>query len=370
MAIIVTGDSGKCNTKGCAYNTDKSEQFPFGRLMEYKRRTRMSPGDFRDDDFSSGSLIAKIDNSDVFLLGRDALKDPEHVTSKMQDIHRNCVLTAIARNLGEGVHNGVKAFISMPFNDHKNIEKRLAFKQFIFGPDGTEHSIILKDAPETVPFSVRFTLDSVKIYPEGAGVIYEYPLRFSSGINGAIDIGQQNINYIYVNNGLIDYERSFTTNQGFTLLMADLMNRISRGISSEIDENVILNSIAGVNASRMLPTWNKEEAARSRDIINECLWDYVEIIRQEMLSKGWPLGYMRFTLIGGVPNIIRPELQSIFGDEEDSLRPIPEKRLLIPKDSDMINARGMLHMAASRDIENIGYSLEKVLPLPESVAEN
>ena len=363
--ILVSADAGKCNTKSCLYNPEKTDQFPYGYKREYKRRTRMSPGDFRDDAFTSGTLIAKVDDGEVCRIGRDAIRDPEHVTSKMQEVHRTSILTAIARNLGPGEFTDVTACVSIPFDEAKSVDKRIAFKEFVFGREGTEHCVTIKDSPESQIFTTKFRCNTVRVYPEGAGIIYEYPLRFMNGINAAIDIGQQNANCIYVNNSEIDYEKSFTTNWGFTYLVSELMGRLSREFTSELDENVVLNAIAGTNAYRMLPLRNPELAERSNQVINECIHDYIDLIRQQMLEKRWPVDFMNFTFFGGVPNIIKDDLKVAFGDEQDDSLAIPEKRLLIPKDSDMINARGMLHMAASRN-QNMNEGLNMLMPLPES----
>ena len=359
---IVTADAGKCNTKAYAY-LQPSEGFPYGSIREYKRRTRISPGDFRDNLFSEGTLIAQINDGEVQRIGRGAIKDPDHITSKMQEVHKNSILTAIARNLGPGEHN-VTACICMPFDEAKSVEKRIAFRDFVFGEAGAIQKVVIKDTPESIPYTVKFKCDNIRIYAEGAGITFVYPIRFQKGVNAAVDIGQQNATFLYVNNQEIEYSRSFSTNQGASFLMASLINRLARELNAELDENVVLNAIAAPSANRTLFLRNSADAEKSRIIINECIDEYVESLRQKMLGNGWPIDFMNFTFSGGVPYIIRPELIAKFGYEKDDELAIPEKRLLLPPNSDMMNARGMLYMAASRDKE-IRSNVANLLPFPE-----
>ena len=374
---IVTSDAGKCNTKAFAFNSDiKNENNPDGTISSYRIRTRCSDnGNFLSERFSPATMIVQIGDGPVMKVGKDATKDPSYITSKLDKLHRDCVLTSFACLLGPGEHRDVIGCVTIPYESAKSVEECIEYKKFMLGEPGEEFRIKIKCSASSPVEECVFSLKKTLVYPEGEGILYEYPLRFDeeSGVQACVDIGNQDITFLLVNNGYVGEEKSFTCEMGYRSLQSGLISALKNGRGLRVDEDIIDNVVSVPKFNRMISSTNKDVRLKSKEIIDGYIREYVEKIKEKMDSKNWPSpDLMQYTFFGGVPNVMKQELIDMFGNPDPSELALPpsQRKLLIPENSDMMNARGSLHMAASRFVEDgTAAAVGRALPFPEALEQ-
>lgn len=348
MADYIAIDCGKYNTKVNSYDGSSEKQFAF--------RTKFSEGTFDDDMVGKGSYIVQIDDGPVYKVGFKGRISPDMEDSKKTDIHRVCSLAAAAIALGDGEHIDVHAAIGMPVSKIDIVKERKEYKDFIFGEDGVTHNITyMGDDLVKHSVSLRFTVRNV--YPEGIGVVYEHS-RKCGGQVGVIDIGNLNVNALYVNAGIPEDDMCFTDKGGGNEIMDSLANELTRLLGSTVTPNIVAQALliptkpGHTYADRHLVTAggrNKEAEAKSKEIIDRELRNHVESIRAKCKSIGkWPLDFMNIVFVGGTTALLQKELRECFGEN-----------CFIPDDPAFENARGFLKLLCRADGIRIHEEEEK-----------
>ena len=322
-------DCGKYNTKVSAYMEEPNKR------SKFKFRTKYMPGTFDDDMFDRGTYIVQIDDGEVFKVGNDARIEPELTTSKKDEIHRICTMSAIAFALGEGDHGLVNVVIGIPLSLANIPSERLAYKEYILGAKGTTHTVKIKTSPNGPIMTSTFRFDTEYVYPEGLGVIYEYPARLG-GTTAIIDIGNLNINNTYANAFTIVNESCFTDELGGKVLITGLAQELTSELGARVDDNLAASTL--VRGSRDIKkrcltpnNGDKELMEKSRAIIDNFLLDHVRAIKKKCDTRHWPLAFMNVVCIGGTSNLLRKELAEVFGENT-----------FIPENPEYVNADGFL----------------------------
>lgn len=334
----VSVDSGKYQTKLATYNT-KSK-----KVNRTKFRTKISEDVFENDMFEKGSFIVQVDNGPIYRIGRDGRQEASLETTKKSDIHKVCTLSAIALALGAGEHHDINVAIGIPLRMAWETQERLEYKNFILGDVSQIHTVKLKTEPNGKIIESKFSIKKQLVYPEGTGVLYEYPTKLN-GPTGIIDIGNLNINNIYADSFSLNYEYCFTDEMGGKILINNLSQVLSTELNSRADENVVASTLMRSYEDRYLHTasGNKEIEAKSKNIIDRVLKEHVMAIKTKCDARHWSLDFMNIVCIGGTSKLLQKEIFEVFGSET-----------FIPDEPEYINANGFLRKMCADDDIDIG----------------
>lgn len=331
-------DCGKYNTKTNSFDGQKEKKFAF--------RTKFSEGTFDDDMVGKGSYIVQIDDGPVYKVGYKGHISPDMEDTKKTDIHRICSLAACAIALGDGDHPDVHAAIGMPVSKIDIVKERKEYKDFIFGEEGVTHTVVYM-GDDLVKHTITFCFTVRNVYPEGIGVVYEHSKRCGGQV-GVIDIGNLNVNALYVNNGIPEDDMCFTDKGGGNEIMDSLANELTRLLGSTVTPNIVAQALllptkpGHTYEDRHLITAggrNKAVEAKSKEIIDRELQDHVESIKAKCKSIGkWPLDFMNLVFVGGTTVLLQKEIRECFGEN-----------CFIPEDPAFENASGFLKLLCWSD---------------------
>jgi hypothetical protein len=324
--LYIAVDCGKYNTKTAWYNAETKKS------GEFKFRTKMSKGTFEDDMFDRNTMIASVDGGPIVKIGNGGKQEPDAETSKKTDIHRFCTLTAVAEACRLNNAKDADIVIGIPLSIAAIPEERIAYKDFILGQDQSEHTVKLKFSPDKEPVDVKFAVKKRYVYPEGTGVLYEYPAKLS-GPAAIIDIGNINTNNIYSINFLPQDDKCFASELGGKGMISGLAETLTAELGARCDENLTAATLLKPYEQRYLKpkNGNKEIEEKSRKIIDDYLRDYVKSVKNLCETRKWPLEYMDIVCVGGTTALVKKELTDVFGEN-----------LFIPPEPEFVNAKGFL----------------------------
>ena len=317
---FVSVDCGKYNTK--------FDSLIDGSIKSATLRTKMSPGQFDDDMLEKYSYIVRVDDGETYKIGQAATRGAELETSKQTEIHKVCTMSAIAMHLGQSTDK-VNVGIGIPFLLGTDAAQRNEYKDYILPPD--HHKVEIKRSASSDPIIIEFDFDKRYVFPEGAGVLYEYP-ELLSDISGVIDIGNLNLNALYSCHLEPMPENSFTDEIGGNRLISNLSRKLSSSIGMRVDDQVTAAVLKKEGSDRCLVPRNGDENViqTSREIIDSYLMEFAEDIKAALDSRQWPTGFMSMVAIGGTPRLFKKELSEVFPG------------IFIPDMPDHVNAKGVL----------------------------
>lgn len=326
MRGYVAVDCGKYNTKvdACDLHGKNEQRFRF--------RTKLSEGTFDDDMFDKGTFIVQIDGGPVYKVGSEAKTEPSMETSKKSDIHRVSTMTAIAIAAGKMKADEIVSVIGMPLQIAGIPEERLEYKNFILGADDSEHVVRIKTDCSLPPVDVKFRLIKRLVYPEGIGVLYEYPQKVD-GPTAIIDIGNLNTNNTYTDGFHIISESCFTDEMGGKVLISGLAQQLTSELRMRCDDNLVASTLLRPYEERFLRARNNDPAIsqRSREIIDAYMLDHVNAIKTKCDTRHWPLDFMNIVCVGGTARLLAKEISDVFGENS-----------FIPESPEFVNVCGFL----------------------------
>lgn len=339
MQRFVAIDSGKYATKVAVYNKESDS------VKMFKFRTKIGDGFFADDALEKSTVIMEYDGK-VYKVGNGAVEQADLVTSKMNDIHKLCVLTALAISASSNEVDDIHVAVGIPVKEWENVEKRVAYKKFIL-PEG-EISVKLMQTSDTPPVEKKFRIASRHVYPESQGALFLTKVApLASDTVAVLDIGNLNINCTCWTNKELDHESSLTDELGGNILISGLAQELSSEFS-RCNENYVAKLLRGPKEERMLKPnrKNPEVEKRSKDLIDKFLLNHVKEIKRKCDAKHWSLDYMTLVFIGGTSDLLRDEIKKVFGNEA-----------YIPRNPEFANVAGFLRVMCAK-------VLGKVIPLP------
>ena len=329
MDRFIAIDAGKSATKVAMFHSGNKEAKTFSFA------TKISQGDFRDDALEKKTAIAKI-NGVTYKIGNGATKMAGLETSKNSDIHRNCILAAIAMACAEKEDNKVHAAIGMPVSEWENVAKRVAFKKFIF-PE-KEYTIEVKTGVERPIQKKTFSIESIHVYPETQGALFIGD-TVDSGDAAVIDLGFQNNNCTVWSDFELNHKYSITGNLGGGRLLANIARNLSREFTF-CDETTVMNILLKKEEERFLIA-NKDPDGKikekSHQIIMDTMMNYVKDIRRDCDAAEWPIDYMKLYFIGGTSLLLKNEIIKVFGDG-----------IYIPEKPEYANCLGFLRVMCGK----------------------
>ena len=319
-------DCGKYNTKVASFDTET------GKRKKFKFRTKYSPGTFEDDMFEKGTFIIQIDDGVIYKVGNGGKQEPNMETSKKSEIHKVCTIAGIAIALAQGEHEDVSVVIGIPLQLANIPEERISYKKYILGEIGETHTVKIKADPEGQVHEVKFQFKEEKVYPEGIGVLYEYPEKLD-GPTAIIDIGNLNINNTYADRFNIVTESCFTDELGGKILISGLAQELTSELRARVDDNLTASTLLRPYEERYLRpvNGNKEIEDRSREIIDAYLLEHVQSIKKKCDTKHFPLAFMNVVCVGGTSKLLTREIITVFGN-----------KTFIPDNPEYVNVLGFL----------------------------
>lgn len=324
--MFVAVDAGKYNTKVSAYNAES------GTKVKTKFRTKIGEGTFDDDMFEKGTYIVQVDDGPVYKIGRDGKKEPDLETSKKSEIHRVCTMAGIALACGDGGHEDIRAVIGIPMQICSIPEERLAYKAYILEKPGKKHLVRIKTDCNGPVREISFSFEKTLVYPEGIGVLYEYPGKLG-GPTGIIDIGNLNTNNLYCDSFLVDQDFCFTDELGGKVMITRLAQTLTSELGSRVNENLVASTLLKPYEQRALHSvkGNREIEEKSAQVISRFLVEHVQAIKQKCDTRHWPMDFMNIVCMGGTSRLLRHEILEVFGPE-----------VFIPEEPEFVNVCGFL----------------------------
>ncbi|MCR5144767.1 MAG: ParM/StbA family protein [Lachnospiraceae bacterium] len=338
---FIAVDSGKYNTK-VAYFDEESN---ISKTLAF--RTKTGIGYFEDDGLEKDSYIVEIDGK-VYKIGNGACTEAELETSKKSDIHKTCILSAIAMCCYKETEEvEVNVAIGIPISDYNEVPKRNAFREFIF--DKESYSVKIKASATSTPKEIKFKIKNKYVFPESAGALF-VDTNDTIDLNGSVgvlDLGNLNNNLVVYRAGEQDKEMSLTNELGGNILINGLARKLSTEFS-RVDYKTTMDILNQPANERCLPIADEALQAKSNAIIHEYLLEHCNKIKRDLDTKGWSFDYMTFIGIGGTASVLSEELSELFGD-----------RIFIPKQPEFANVVGFLRMCYAKAGKE-----DKLIPMP------
>ena len=330
-------DCGKFGTKLAVYNqkTDK--------ILKLQFRTMLDKGNFLDDALERNTFIAEYEGK-VYKIGNGATREATLETTKMSEIHKISTLCAIAIAVQDG--DDVHVAIGCPIKDYEVVEKRVEYKDYIL-PEG-KVTIKIKTKSDKEPETKTFNIVSRYVYPESAGVLYLDMKRYAEKTCGIIDIGGLNTNGTQYDDFEPSHKYSFTNEFGGSNLVSGLSQELTSEFKTRCSEDYVRRVIRlPLENRKLVPNRpNPEIEAKSAEIINDYMLNYVKEIKRSCDAKNWPLDFLDLTFIGGTTRILENEIKQVFGD-----------KIFIPNNSEYANVVGFLRRLCAKEL-GITISIE------------
>lgn len=335
MERFIAVDSGKYATKVAAYIPETDE------VKAFKFRTRMGWGNFDDDALEASTVIIEY-NGKVYKIGNGAEKEAALETTKSSEIHRLCVITAIAMCVGDSGEDEVHAAVGIPVKEWENVEKRMEYKQYILPDDKVTVRLMIRN--ETEPVTRSFTIVSRHVYPESQGALFLKKVApLSNGTVAIMDLGNLNINCTCWNHRELDRQYSLTDELGGNILISGLSQELSAAFS-RCDETYVAKVLKQPKEKRYLkPNRPNEEVERlSKEMIDDYLMNHVKLIRRKCDAKHWSLDFMNLVFIGGTSDLLKEEIKTVFGEAS-----------YIPKNPEFANVSGFLRIMCAKFMDKV-----------------
>lgn len=342
MPKYIAIDAGKSDTKFKSYDSDT------GNFLRSKFRTKISPGTFEDDYFGRGTFIAQIDeNGPVYKIGHEAAEEPTLETSKKTEIHRICTMAAAAvASGGQGDYTDARVVIGVPLQICNIPEQRIAYKEYILGKVGEQHTVRVKTDCNGPVHEIHLIFSKELVFPEGIGVLYEYPSKLG-GQTGIIDIGNLNTNNIYCDSFSIVPEDCFTDELGSRILLSNLASMLTSELNMRVTDRMAESVLRQPLEERFLVPCDKNPdiMKKSGELITQFLTDHAKLIRQKCATRHWPMDFMNLVCMGGTSKLLRHELNEVFGSH-----------VFIPENPEYVNVDGFLRKICADEDIDIGAS--------------
>ena len=348
MERFIAIDSGKFGTKVVEYDFKNN-----CISKEFQIRTKISDGDLRDDAIEAHTVVVEIDNH-TYKVGNGARGTGVDLeTNKMTDMHKNCVLTALATIASANEKDEINVAICMPAKDWAVVSKRIDFKEYIL-PEG-DITVSIKTSSSAPVVKKTFTIKSRNAYPEGLGALFADDVIntiTAETVTGVLDIGNLNLNALLFQGVDPILDKSSTADLGGSILIEELSQELSTNITT-CDEMITASILKNKSDERCFPAnanLSPEQIEESKKIIKRVLKEHAGKIKRCCNARNWPINVINIVAIGGTSKDIEEELKEAFGNN-----------LIVLNNPTYVNAYGCLRIMCSK-------LLDTVIPLTKKEA--
>ncbi len=337
MALrYIAVDSGKFATKVAEYDKETK------KIRKFSIRTKVADGDFRDDAIEQQTVIVEIDE-EVHKVGNGARGNGASLdTDKKTDMHRLCILTALATVASSKEKDEIDVAIGLPAKEWANVSKRVDYKDYML-PEG-DISIKIKTSSSAPVVEKTFTIRNRYVFPESIGALFmdETISGISpTSITGVIDVGNLNLNATLWQGVELIQDKSTTADLGGAMLIQEIAQEIQTNIVP-CDELIAANLLKTYQSSDSAPlseNLSAEQNEACRDLIHKILKEHSEKIKRCCRARDWSLDLTKIVAIGGTSKDIENELNETFGN------------ITVLPDPTYCNALGYLRMMCAKDEE-------------------
>lgn len=307
MERFISVDAGKFATKSVEYDLTNN------KIIKSSFRTKLCDGDMRDDALESGTILVNL-NGKTYKIGNGARGNgAELTTTKMADIHKICMLSAIAQFASSDEIDTINCAIGLPASEWANVSKREDYKAFMFSDEEVVIQIRTDNSMNIT--EKRFRFGKTFVFPESIGALYmnDSPSIDQNSYVGVIDLGNLNLNATLWQGVELLVDDSITDELGGNILTRGLAAELSSQFS-RVNEAMVTNILSQPSEYRFLSNNSEDIKNESAKVIKRYLLDHARAIKRDCDSKKWPLDYMTLICIGGTSVVLSEELKEVFGD--------------------------------------------------------
>lgn len=339
MRRFVAVDAGKSDTKIGTYDGTTTNIYGF--------TTKIGTGYFEDDALERNTFIAEI-NGKVYKMGQGADTEAELETSKQTEIHKMCILSAIAMCCSDNEEDEVSVAIGVPMSTYNSVPMRNEFREYMLGQD--TYTIKLKMRSDAPVKTKRFKIVDKVVYPESSGGLFiDGAIDYAEGTVGVIDLGWLNNNLSVFRAGEPDKKMTKTNELGGSRLVRGLAAELSSHYA-RIDARSVAEILSLPSDFRCLNSDDESIRESSNQFIHDYVVQYIREIKQDINDRGWG-EFMKLVAIGGISRMLETELKEEFGS-----------KLFIPNQAQFANVVGFLRMLYAKVTDS-----DEIIPMPESM---
>ncbi|MCL2322303.1 MAG: ParM/StbA family protein [Oscillospiraceae bacterium] len=269
--------------------------------------------------FSIRNKLRKI-NKDTVIIGNNTLRvnyegetyafgengdEPDRDTIKVSFLHKLSVYIAIHHFIKDSKEDAIEVELAVvcPIIQYVNNTLRKNFYDLIYN-DGKEITLTVDNIEKT------FRIKELKIIPEGYGLLFNDEEGEYDDTIGFIDIGGQNINFVYYNGKTVIDDKCNTTDKG----IYSLLDEINTSIKISSDTGFIVKDIENENLEKAILTggYGKKENIKklTSPVIDECCVNYIKNIINFIKILNWELAATTLVFCGGGAILLKKYIQS------------------------------------------------------------
>lgn len=299
MVFKISIDSGKHSTKYCYLNSQ-------GKLVRERFRTRVS-SETGFESMGGKDMMTVTYDGQTYVVGDYAEGVTAISNSKKDNIHKLCMLTAIAKVCPSGAT--VHVSIGCPLSEYSDAAKRQEYRDYVLPKGRVSMTVNGKDT--------YFYIEKRYVVAESAcGVILDNS-KFGSGPVGIIDIGGLNINCASYLDGRFVASTCFTAKLGSLEIINDLRVQLNQKYDLSIPEWQ-LDKIVELG---YVPGMEKE----TKKYVTDFFSGHIQKILSECRAHHWEPRTMSLIFVGGTSLLLKKQI----------LENVPGA--YIPKDADYCN---------------------------------
>lgn len=237
-----------------------------------------------------------------YLVGSQAQTYIEVDNSKDTELHRICVITALAIACNDG--DRINATIGFPLDRYYHKDERLLYKTNML-PLG-KHTVTIDGKTKT------FEIVRASVRPEGYGAVHYRPDLFIEKTTNIVDIGGLNVNACTYKNGILQEGNITTLQKGGIMLYTDSL----QALKTIADERTLkaLDTLSPEKIEDEVVLGYHEAIKGSKEKFKDVRTEFVDDIFNELMKKKFDMT-KRIFFMGGTSLILREELIDKFGED-------------------------------------------------------
>lgn len=238
----------------------------------------------------------------TYLVGSQAKSYMDIDNSKNSDLHKICVMTALALACDSG--DRAEVVIGCPLTNYYSYEQRSLYKQNILPQ--RKHVVEIDGAKKTI--------EIVKAYvrPESFGAVTYKQSLFRDRTVNVIDIGGLNVNAVSYTDSILNQGTITTVQLGEIALAEEVLKSLHK-----ISNEKMAKALDSLSADRMeehVIRGYHPKIAGSREAICNVRKRLVQDIYNTLKKKNFDFTN-DFVFIGGTSLLLKPEIMEVFGED-------------------------------------------------------
>lgn len=256
----------------------------------------------------------------TYLVGSQAKSYMEIDNSKNSDLHKICVMTALALTCDSG--DKAEVVIGCPLTNYYSQVQRKIYRENML-PKG-KHTVIIDGTKRTIEI-VKAT-----VRPESFGAILYKPSVFNGKTVNVVDIGGLNVNAVSYSDTILNQGTITTVQLGGIALCEEALINLQKSSNEKMAK--ALESLSAEQIEEHVIRGYHPKITGSREVILAAKRKIVQEIYNTLKKKNFDFTN-DFCFIGGTTLLLKDEIIKIFGDDSIFLADNRE-------DMQFINAEG------------------------------